>query len=48
MQNKDDLFDHDRNMTLYVGGDYDDFVVESIHFHFDIDGQDYELKVLEE
>ena len=45
---KDDLFDHGRNMTLYIGGDDEDFKVESIRFHFDMDGQDYELKVLEE
>jgi hypothetical protein len=47
---KEDLLDadcHEKMMTLYVGGD-EDFEVESISLHFDIDGQDYQLKVIEE
>ena len=48
---KDDLLDAEHNdlvRTLFVGSDGDDFEVESILLHFDIDGQDYQLLIDEE
>tara|TARA_B100000963_G_C22590987_1_gene655483 strand:+ start:1342 stop:1722 length:381 start_codon:yes stop_codon:yes gene_type:complete len=47
---KHDLLDadhNDLNAELYVGGE-EDFEVEQILLHFDIDGQDYQIKVKEE
>ena len=44
---KHDLLDSDHNdlnAELYVGGE-EDFEVEQILLHFDIDGQDYQIKV---
>jgi len=47
---KNDLLDadhNDLNAELYVGGE-EDFEVGNILLHFDIDGQDYQIKVSEE
>jgi len=47
---KNDLLDADHNelnAELYVGGE-EDFEVENILLHFDVDGQDYQIKVSEE
>jgi len=47
---KNDLLDADHNelnAELYVGGEKD-FEVENILLHFDVDGQDYQIKVSEE
>lgn len=47
---KHDLLDadhNDLNAELYVGGE-EYFEVEQILLHFDIDGQDYQIKVKEE
>jgi hypothetical protein len=47
---KEDLLNCEHNdlvRTLYVGGE-EDFEVEQILFHFDVDGQDYTMKIDEE
>ncbi len=47
---KNDLLNADHNelnAELYVGGE-EDFEVENILLHFDVDGQDYQIKVNEE
>jgi len=47
---KEDLLDCEHNnleRTLFVGGE-EDFELVSILFHFDIDGQDYQIKIEQE